>query len=155
MGRKRRDVHRADKGKGHDKYKSKRPKLSFNELLAKYKKAKQISPRKVQSSGLPLKRKCQKWNWQENRSYTAAIYSPLERPIPMSYGSQPTSFHLYSSWGWFDQEAHVRPYLRPYYIEYETPRYSEISSSCKGCFDQNWSRAQHKKKMVKQFHLVK
>jgi len=38
MGRKRRDVHRADKGKGHDKYKSKRPKLSFNELLAKYKK---------------------------------------------------------------------------------------------------------------------
>jgi hypothetical protein len=37
-GEKKEDVHNADGGKGHDKLKSRRPKLSFEELLAKYEK---------------------------------------------------------------------------------------------------------------------
>jgi hypothetical protein len=35
---KKEDAHKADGGKGRDKQKSRRPKLSFEELLAKYKK---------------------------------------------------------------------------------------------------------------------
>jgi hypothetical protein len=73
----------------------------------------------------------------------------------MSYGSQPTYFHPYSSWGWFDQEAHVPSYFRPQYIEYAAPRHLERSSSCKDRFDQNRSRAQPKKKVVKQVYRVK
>jgi hypothetical protein len=37
-GEQKGDVHKAIGGKGHDKPKSRRPKLSFEELLAKYKK---------------------------------------------------------------------------------------------------------------------
>ena len=73
----------------------------------------------------------------------------------MSCGSQPTYFYPYSSWGWFDEEAHVQPYFRPKYIEYAAPRHSERSSSCKDRFDQNRSGAQPKKKAVKQVYRVK
>jgi hypothetical protein len=72
----------------------------------------------------------------------------------MSYGPHPV-FFPFSSWGWFDQEAHVPSYFRPQYIEYAAPRHSEKSSSCKDRFDQNRSRAQPKKKAVKQVYHVK
>ena len=154
---KKKETHKADRGKGHDKYKSKRPKLSFDELSAKYKKEVESNvtnwPKKVQSSKLPPKHKSQKWNWQGNKSHAAATYFPFEQPIPISYGTQPTCFHPYSSWGWFDQEAHVPPYFRP--IEYAAPKYLEKSPYCKDCFDQNWSGAQPKKKVVKQVYRVK
>ena len=77
------------------------------------------------------------------------------QPIPMSYGPQPTYFYPYSSWGWFDEEAHVPSYFRSQYIEYSTPRYSERSLSYKDHFDQNQSGAQPKKKVVKQVYHVK
>ena len=58
---KKEDAHKAIGGKGHDKQKSRRPKLSFKELLAKYKKVAEANvtnhPKKVQSSKLPPKRK--------------------------------------------------------------------------------------------------
>ena len=112
-GEKREDAHRADGGKGRDKESSRRPKLSFEELLAKYEKigAANIANRskKVQPSKLPPKHKSQEWNWQGDRYHTTATYSPFEQPITMSYGPQPVYFHPYSSWGWFDQEAHVSP----------------------------------------------
>jgi hypothetical protein len=44
---------------------------------------------------------------------------------------------------------------RPQYVEYAAPRYSKRSSSCKDRFDQNWSGAQPKKKVVKQVYRVK
>ena len=57
--------HRADGGKDHDKHQSKMPKLSFDELLAKYKKISKANvanrPRKVQLSRLLPKP--QEWNW--------------------------------------------------------------------------------------------
>jgi hypothetical protein len=37
-GEKKEDAHKADGGKGHDKLKNIRPKLSFKELLARYEK---------------------------------------------------------------------------------------------------------------------
>ena len=87
--------------------------------------------------------------------HAATTYSPFEQPIPMSYGPQPTYFYPYSSWGWFDEEAHVPPYLRLEYVEYAAPRHSERSSSCKDHLDQKRSRAQPKKKVVKQVYHVK
>jgi hypothetical protein len=158
-GEKMEDARKANRGKGHDKLKSKRLKLSFEELLAKYEKIAEANvanrPKKVQSSKLPPKRKSQEWNWQEDRSHAAATYSPFEQPIPMSYGPQPAYFHPYSSWGWFDQEAHVPLYFRPQYVEYAVPRHSERSSSCKDYFDQNRFGAQLKKKAVKQVYRMR
>jgi hypothetical protein len=57
----KKDAHKADGGKGHDKLKNRRPKLSFKKLLAKYEKIAEANvtnqPKKVQSSKLPLKHK--------------------------------------------------------------------------------------------------
>jgi hypothetical protein len=87
--------------------------------------------------------------------HVAATYYPFEQPIPMNYAPQPTHFHPYSPWSWFDKETHLPPYYRPQYIEYAAPRHLERSSSCKDRFDQNRSRAQPKKKVVKQIYRVK
>jgi hypothetical protein len=65
-GEEKEDAHKAIGGKGRDKQKSRRPKLSFEELLAKYKKVAEANvtrrPKKVQSSKLAPKRKSQEWN---------------------------------------------------------------------------------------------
>ena len=86
-GEKREDAHSADGGKGRDKERTRRSKLSFEELLVKYKKEAEANvtnrPKKVRSSKLPPKRKSQEWNWQGERSHIAATYSPFEHPIPM------------------------------------------------------------------------
>ena len=93
------DARKANGGKGRDKQRSKRPKLSFEELLAKYEKIGEANvtnrPKKVQSSKLPPKRKSQEWNWQGDRSHAATIYSPFEQPITMSYGPQPVFSSLF------------------------------------------------------------
>jgi hypothetical protein len=73
----------------------------------------------------------------------------------MYYGPQATHFHPYSPWGWFDEETHLSSYYKPQYIEYAAPRYLEKSSSYKDQFDQNWSGAQAKKKVIKQVYRVK
>ena len=97
------DARKANGGKGRDKQRSRRPKLSFKELLAKYEKIAKTNvtnrPKKIQLSKLPPKHKSQEWNWQGDRSHAAATYSPFEQPITMSYGPQPVYFHPYSSWG--------------------------------------------------------
>jgi hypothetical protein len=60
-GEKKEDVHKVDGGKGHDKLKNRRTKLSFKELLAKYEKIAEANvtnrPKKVQSSKSPPKHK--------------------------------------------------------------------------------------------------
>ena len=86
---------------------------------------------------MPPNRKSQEWNWQGDRSHTTATYSPFEQPITMSYGPQPVYFYPYSSWGWFDQEAHVPSYFRPQYVNYVAPTNSKKSSYCKDHFDRN------------------
>jgi N-acetylmuramoyl-L-alanine amidase CwlA len=64
---KKEDAHKANGGKGHDKLKSRRPKLSFKELIHKYKKITEANvtsrSKKVQSSRLSPKRKSQESNW--------------------------------------------------------------------------------------------
>jgi hypothetical protein len=85
------DAYKAIGGKGRDKHKSRRSKLSLEELLAKYNKIAKANVtnrlKKVQSPRLPPKHKSQKCNWQGDRSYAAATYSSLEQPIRKSYGS--------------------------------------------------------------------
>jgi hypothetical protein len=99
-GEEKEDAHKVVGGKGRDKQRSRRPKLSFEELLAKYEKIAEANvvnrPKKVQSSKLPPKRKSQVWNWQGDRFHTTATYLPFEQSIPMSYGRQPTYYHPYS-----------------------------------------------------------
>jgi hypothetical protein len=84
-GEKKEDAHKSDGGKGRDKLKNRRLKLSFKELLAKYEKIAEANvnnrPKKVQSSKSPPKHKFQEWNWQD-RSHTATTYSPFEQSIP-------------------------------------------------------------------------
>jgi hypothetical protein len=84
------DAHKANGGKGHGKQRTRRPELSFEELLAKYEKIGEANianqSKKVQSSKLPPKHKSQEWNWQGNESYAATTYYPFEQPIPMYYG---------------------------------------------------------------------
>ena len=62
------DARKANGGKYRDKQRSKRPKLSFEKLLAKYEKIAKTNvtnrPKKVYSSKLPPKRKFQEWNRQ-------------------------------------------------------------------------------------------
>jgi hypothetical protein len=61
QGGEKEDACKANGGKGRDKQRSRRPKLSFEELLAKYEKIEEANitnqPKKVQSSKLPPKHK--------------------------------------------------------------------------------------------------
>jgi hypothetical protein len=158
-GEKKKDAHKADGSKDHDKPKNRRPKLSFEELLAKYEKIGKANianrSNKVQSSRSPPKYKFQERNWQGYKSHAAAAYYPFEQSVPMSYKSQPTYFHSYSPWGWFDEEAHVPSYFEPQHVKYAAHTNLEKSSSYKDRFDQNRSGAQPKKKAVKQVYRVK
>jgi hypothetical protein len=76
------DAHKANGGKGHGKQRTRRPKLSFEELLAKYEKIGEANianrSKKVQSSKLSPKHKSQEWNWQGNGSHAAATYYSFE-----------------------------------------------------------------------------
>ena len=63
------DAHRVDKDKGHDKHRSRRPKLSFEELLAKYEK--QISP--------IGQRKSNHQNYLQNASLKSRIGKEIHR----------------------------------------------------------------------------
>jgi hypothetical protein len=117
MKRRGEDAHKANGGMGHGKQRTRRPELSFKKLLAKYEKIGEANianrSKKVQSSKLPPNHKSQEWNWQGNGSHIATTYYPFEQPIPMYYGPQPTYFHPYSLWGWFDEETHLPAYYRP------------------------------------------
>jgi hypothetical protein len=55
------DVHKANGGKDHGKQRTRRPELSFKELLAKYEKIGEANI--VNRSKLPPKHKSQEWNW--------------------------------------------------------------------------------------------
>ena len=95
------NAHKANGGKGHDKQRSRRLKLSFEELLDKYEKIGEANvtnrPKKVHSSKLPPKRKSQEWNRQGDKPHAAVTYSPFMQLIPMLYGPQPIYFYPYSS----------------------------------------------------------
>ena len=64
-------------GKDRNKHKSKRLKLSFDELLAKYLKeneAKRVNQsNNVKSSRLPPKHNFGSWNWQRKKFHSAAL----------------------------------------------------------------------------------
>ena len=54
-GEEKEDAHKAIGGKGHDKQKSKRLKLSFEELLAKYKKVAEANVTSLPKKGPIIK----------------------------------------------------------------------------------------------------
>jgi hypothetical protein len=116
----------ANGGKDHVKHNGKRPKLTFDELLAKYQKDKEAKlanrSNKVKSSRLPPKHNSGNWNWEGKSFHAAATYSPFEPSMSVSCAPYNTSDHPYSSWGWSDSWTHTPSCCRPYHVEYAAPR---------------------------------
>lgn len=112
-----------NRGKGRDKHKGKKPKLTFKELLAKYQTENEAKcanrPNNVKHSR--NKGKSKDWNWQGEEFHTATSYPPFSLPMTMTYGSTPASVHPYSSWGWYGPRAHPPSYFRPPHLECEAP----------------------------------
>jgi hypothetical protein len=153
----------ANGGKDHVKHNGKRPKLTFDKLLAKYQKdneAKRANQsNKVKSSRLHPKHNSGNWNRQGKSSQAAATYSPFEPSMSVSYAPYPFSDHPYSSWEWSDLWTHTPSYFRPYHVEYAAPRrplrarQSYVESDH---FEyQDRSSAENKKRVVKQVYQVK
>jgi hypothetical protein len=86
-------------GEDHDKQKGKRPKVTFEQLLAKYHKQiwandvdqtgnAKSSKAPLKTSKSPSKHKSRDQYWREE-FHTSATYPPFGSPIPMQYGSAP------------------------------------------------------------------
>jgi hypothetical protein len=150
--------HGAKGGDGHDKRKGKKPKLTFNELMAKYVKMRDTriasQPSSVKPSMSPPRRKSEKWNRQGNKSHTSMPYPPMVPITSMSYGPSPTSFHPYSSWGWYGTWVQPLSYYAPCHFEIAAPKRPQ--PHVKSSFDEtNRHVFQEKKKVVKQVYRVK
>jgi hypothetical protein len=110
-------------GTGRNQQKGKRPKITFEQLLAKYlrqNEAKGVDQTgNLKSSKTPLKssrsppmRRFEDWDWQGEGFHAVATYSPFGPPMPMQFGSAPTYFHPYSSWGWYDSNSYSSSHFR-------------------------------------------
>ena len=90
-------------GEDRNKHKNRKPKLSFDELLAKYLKgneAKRVNrSNDVKSSRVPPKHNSRSWNWQRKNFHPAASYFPLGPSMPIPQAPHPTSLDRYSSRG--------------------------------------------------------
>jgi hypothetical protein len=156
-------------GEGRDKQKGKKSKVTFEQLLAKYHK--QIEAKDVDQTGnakssraylkpskSPPKRKSRDQDWRGEEFHASATYPPFGPPILMQYGSTPSYFHPYPSWGWYDSNAYSSSYFRPHNVEYSSHFNSDFE---KRSYDKdrfiykNRSRAQNKNRMVKQDYVVK
>jgi hypothetical protein len=84
-------------GEACDKQKGKKPKVTFEQLLAKYRK--QIKTKDVDQTGIakssraplkpsksPPKRKSRDQDWRGEELHASATYPPFGSPIPMQYG---------------------------------------------------------------------
>ena len=148
-------------GKDHNNHNGKKPKLSFDELLAKYLKENEAKyanwSNDVKSSRLPPKHNSRSQNWQGENFHSATSYSHLRPLMSISYTSHPT--HHYSSWGKDDSWGQTPSYFRPYHIEYAAPRESACAGQqhiVNGHFKtKNRSRVENKKKVVKKVYVVK
>jgi hypothetical protein len=118
-------------GEGRDKQKGKKPKVTFEQLLAKYHKqikAKDVdqtnnvksSRSYLKPSKSPPKRKSRDQDWRGEEFHASTTYPPLGPPIPMQYGLAPSYFHPYPSWGWYDSNAYSSSYFSPHNIEYSS-----------------------------------
>ncbi|TVT97876.1 hypothetical protein EJB05_56855, partial [Eragrostis curvula] len=147
--------------KGRKKHKGKRPKLTFKELLAKYVKERDVKsacrPNDVKQSWSPPNCKYGGWNWREKEVPTAVPYPYFGLPMPMSHGPSSTGFHLYSSWRLDGSCAHAPSYYGPYNQRCTAQRKQMFERPyIKDHFQRNnRSRAQEKKKVVKQVYRVK
>ena len=156
-------------GTGRNQQKGKRPKITSEQLLAKYlrqNEAKGVDQTgNVKSSKTPLKssrsppmRRSEDWDWQGEGFHAVATYSPFGPPMPMQFGSAPTYFHPYSSWGWYDSNSYSSSHFRPHNVEYSAPSNSDFGKQPynKDRFiPKNRSGAQNKNKVVKQVYVVK
>jgi hypothetical protein len=151
-GKKKEDAHSADGGKGYDKLKSRRPKFSFKELLAKYEKIAEanIGQRKSHHQNCLQRASLKSGIGKEIDLMQQQHILLLSSQFSCQMDHSPYIFILiYLGAGLI--KRHVFHHISDHkYIEYVVPRYLEKSSSYKDRFDQNWSGAQAKKKVVKQ-----
>jgi hypothetical protein len=95
---------------GRDNQEGKRPKVTFEQLLAKYHKqikAKGVdqtsnaksSRAPLKSSRSPSKRKSRDQDWRGEECHALGTYPPFGLSIPMQYGSATSYFHPFPSWG--------------------------------------------------------
>ncbi|KAG2590354.1 hypothetical protein PVAP13_5NG272840 [Panicum virgatum] len=90
--------------------------------------------------------------------------------MPMQFGSAPTYFHPYSSWGWYDSNSYSSSHFRPHNVEYSAPSNFDFgkqpyNKDPRGgtpvlgyrhrFIPKNRSGAQNKNKVVKQVYVVK
>ena len=156
-------------GTCRNQQKGKRPKITSEQLLAKYlrqNEAKGVDQTgNVKSSKTPLKSsrsppmcRFEDWDWQGEGFHAVATYFPFGPPMPMQFGSDATYFHPYSSWGWYDSNSYSSSHFRPHNVEYSAPSNSDFGKQPynKDRFiPKNRSGAQNKNKVVKQVYVVK
>jgi hypothetical protein len=150
--------HGAKGSDGRDKHKGKKPKLTFNELMAKYVKMRNTrtasQPSSVKPSRSPPRCKSKKWNWQGNKSHTSMPYPPVVPITSMPYGPSPTGFYPYSSWGWYGIWEQPLSYYTPCHFENAAPRRPQPQVNSR--FDEtNQPDFQEKKKVAKHVFQVK
>jgi hypothetical protein len=157
------------RGEGRDKQEGKRPKVTFEQLLAQYHK--QIEAKggdqtsNAKSSRPPLKSSCSPPNhkfrdqdWRGEEFNASSTHPPFGPTMPMQYGSTPSYFHPYPSWGRYDSNAYAYSYFRPHNIEYLAHINSDFEKQLynKDRFiSKNLSRTQNKNRMFKQVYVVK
>jgi hypothetical protein len=141
-------AHGVKEGERCDKHRGENPKLTFNELMAKYVKTRDAKitaqPSNMKPFRSPPQHKSKEWNRQGSKSYASS----------MSYGSSPAAFHHpYSSWEWHGTWAQPPSYYAPCYFKNATLRRPQ--PHVKARFDQtNQPGIQTKKKVAKQVYCV-
>ena len=122
------DACKIKESKGRGKHKSKKPKVSFAQLLEKYQKMSEeksaYRPTNSKASRSTPRRESKGRHWQRgnfNESYSYPYFGP---PMPMPWIPPYADFYPYSSWDKYDSSAHSPSYFRPSHKHYAAPRRS-------------------------------
>ncbi|PNT62084.1 hypothetical protein BRADI_5g25228v3, partial [Brachypodium distachyon] len=120
------DACKTKKDKGRNKHKGKISKVTFTQLLEKYKKESEEKsanrPSSVKASRSPQRQKSKDRNWRREKFNLSNSYPPFGPPIPMSWIPPNVDFCSYPSWDKYDSRAHYPSYSRSSHPSYATPR---------------------------------
>jgi hypothetical protein len=120
------DGRKTKQDKGRDKHKGKKTKVTFAELLEKYKKESEARssyrPSIAKSSRSPPRRKSKDRDWQWEKFNAAASYPPFRPPMPMSWIPPYGNCYPYPSWDHrYDPRARYPSYYRSSNPNYAAP----------------------------------
>ena len=122
------DACKIKKDKGRNKYKGKKPKVTFTQLLEKYQKESEAKssyrPSNAKASRSPPRRKSKDRDWRKEKFSETNSYPPFGPPMPMSWIPPYADFYSYPSWDRYDSMAHYPSYSRSSHQNYVPPRRS-------------------------------